>query len=80
MTIKAKAIALKKAQDEMIAELAKYYPIDSDIAFFIMHGQVNPSTGTVVGYNSDGYIRVRHHQAKERSRYGCRSVHHRDIC
>jgi hypothetical protein len=62
------------------AEMLRLYPVGSDIRFTIMHGQRNASTGTVAGVGHiPGYVRVRHHQAKERSRYAYRDVHHTQV-
>lgn len=68
---------LKEAQAAQVARLKELYPVGSNIAFNIMSGQVNPSTGIVKGHGSDshgGYMTVLHSQAKERSRYRYRTV------
>ena len=68
-----------RAEAKMISALQEKYPPASSVSFFIMHGQVNPSTGIVVGYDGQGHVRVRHDQAKEHSRYRIRDVHFRKI-
>lgn len=73
-----------KAKSAAEAELLRMYPVGSEIEFTIMPGQVRASSGTVVGLGysscySTGYLRVKHHEAKPRSRYACRDVHHTKI-
>lgn len=73
----AAAEAAKKAA---ASELLRLYPTGSEVRFFIMHGQRNASTGTVYGVGHDaGYLRVKHHEAKPRSRYAVREVHHTQV-
>lgn len=62
------------------AEMLRLYPVGAEIRFTIMPGQRNASTGTVAcAGHIPGYVRVRHHQAKERSRYAYRDVHHTQV-
>ncbi len=73
---------LKKADEALKAvddELMRMFPPGSRIEFYIMTGQVNPSTGTVIrpGLHS-GYMRVRHHQANENGRFSHRDVKYTD--
>lgn len=71
---------VEQARKAAHAELLSLYPAGSHIQFTIMHGQKNASTGTVAGISwRDGYIRVKHHQAKERSRYAYRDVHYSQV-
>lgn len=78
--LKIASAKLEEAENKMLAALRHAYPEGSDIEFFIMHGQVNPSTGTVIAHDPRRRtIRVRHHQAKPRSRYGVRDVHYKDV-
>ncbi len=73
--------AHKDAIDAVRDELLRMYPIGSTVEFTIMHGQKFPSTGTVIDASrlDVGYLCVEHHQAKERSRYKYRTVHHGSI-
>lgn len=67
----------KKAEAAALARLQLMYPAEAQIEFFIMHGQVNPSTGKVVGYGlSHGrpFLTVLHDQSKPRGRYRYREV------
>lgn len=69
---------LKEAQAAQVARLKELYPLGSEIAFTIMSGQRNASTGVVASYSSDslgGYLTVKHDQAKKWSRYSYRTVH-----
>jgi hypothetical protein len=70
--------ALAKSAAE--AELLRMHPPGSEVRFTIMHGQRNASTGTVwsAGWRV-GYLRVKHHEAKENSRYAYRDVHHSQV-
>ena len=72
--------ALDDAEAEVRAEMLRLYPKGSRVAFKIMHGQVNDSTGVVCGTDVDPrYLRVEHDQAKQRSRYKYRSVFHKQL-
>lgn len=76
-------ILLKKADEAIKAvddELMRMFPPGSRIEFYIMAGQVNPSTGTVIrpGLRS-GYIQVRHHQANENGRFSHRDVKYTNV-
>ena len=75
----AKYEQLQKIRKEITEELERVFPTGCEVNFFIRHGQHNPSSGTVVGNNYDGYLRVSHHQAKEHSRYRIRDVHFRYV-
>lgn len=70
----------KQAQEAAKAELMRMHPPGSEVRFMIMHGQRNASTGTVwsAGWR-DGYVRVKHHEAKPNSRYAFRDVHYSDV-
>lgn len=70
----------EQAKRDAEAELLRMYPPGSDILFTIMSGQRNASTGTVacLGHRV-GYVRVKHHQAKEHSRYAYRDVHYSQV-
>lgn len=61
MTIAALSERIKKAEDAMIVALERAYPIGSTVSFYIMHGQVTPSRGEVIGYSGGryAYLRVR---------------------
>ena len=49
------------ADDQLQSLLAKQYPLLTVVYFYIMHGQVTPSSGEVVGHEGGihGYLRVR---------------------
>lgn len=53
--------ALEKAETAMIKELARLFPIGSSVHAVLMHGQVNPSEGVVIGHRGGrhAYILVR---------------------
>lgn len=71
---------VEQARKAAQSELLRLYPAGSHIKFKIMHGQKNASTGTVEGISwRDGYLRVKHHEAKEQSRYTYRQVHYSEI-
>jgi hypothetical protein len=73
---------LIETEAAMVRELEKKWPKGSEIAFFIMHGQKKPSTGTVTAHQATiygGTVTVQHHQAKPRSRYRLRTVYVREI-
>ncbi|MEY2655318.1 MAG: hypothetical protein RLZZ524_2346 [Pseudomonadota bacterium] len=71
---------VRQMQDAAQSELLRMHPPGSEIQFTIKHGQRNASTGTVwsAGFR-DGYLRVKHHEAKEGSRYAFRDVHYSDV-
>lgn len=72
--------ALEQAKKAAEVELLRMYPIGQEVRFTIQPGQKNASTGTVLrACWRDGYLRVRHHEAKPFSRYSARSVHHSQI-
>lgn len=68
----------KKISRELVFEMEKEFPVGTRVAFMIMPGQVNPSTGVVVSHRGDGYLSVKHSQAKKNSRYSCRGVFFED--
>ena len=70
----------EQARKEAEAELLRMHPPGSLIHFSIRRGQRNSSTGTVssAGF-APGCLRVKHHEAKEYSRYSYRDVHYSDI-
>lgn len=65
----------KQSAAELRAELERQFPKGTRVAFMIMSGQNNPSTGEVIGYRDHGYLAVRHDQAKQYSRYSVRDVY-----
>lgn len=65
----------RAAENELKRELAKRFPEGTAVAFTIMSDQKNMSTGKVISHGKDGYLRVRHDQARQYSRYSVRSVH-----
>lgn len=72
--------SVETATEAAHAEMLRLYPVGSEIRFHIMSGQRNVSTGTVACVGRiPGCVRVRHHQAKERSRYAYRDVHHTQV-
>jgi hypothetical protein len=77
--MKTKILELQKILEDsekaLVIEMGKIYPEGSEIEFFIKFGQKNPSSGTVVHHSPRGYVRVKHHQAKERSRYSYRDIY-----
>lgn len=52
---------IKKANTAMDKALEREYPIGIRIRFYIMHGQISPSKGQVIGYSGGefAYLRVR---------------------
>lgn len=52
---------IQKAEKAMELELERQFPILSTVEFDIMHGQVNPSRGEVIGYTGgrNAYLRIR---------------------
>lgn len=42
--------ALVHAEEAVIAELERLYPIDTPVSVWLMHGQINPSEGRVIGH------------------------------
>lgn len=72
--------AYEKAKTAFNDALMSKYPPGSAIRFKIMSGQINLSSGTVYSPGwRPGYVRVKHDQAKEFSRYAFRDVHYEDI-
>lgn len=70
----------KLAKGAVDGEILRLWPVGTEIHFVLMHGQRNPSTGTVHGPGwREGYVRVQHHQAKPNSRYAYRDVHYSDV-
>lgn len=68
------------ARAALDAKLLQMFPAGSTVGFTISCMQVNPSTGVVLGVDCNaGFMRVRHNEAKPRSRYGVRPVHHSRI-
>lgn len=49
------------AENAVLKALAKHFPIGAKVRFYIMHGQVTPSRGEVIGYEGGrhAYLRVR---------------------
>lgn len=49
------------AEDALIKLLEKQFPIGTAVKFYVMHGQVNPSRGEVIGHEGGrfAYLRVR---------------------
>jgi hypothetical protein len=64
---------------ELRVELERKFPLGTVVAFMIMYGQKNPSTGIVVGYSYNGQLCVEHIQAKRGSRYSHRDVYFEDV-
>jgi hypothetical protein len=61
-------------------ELLRIWPIGSEVEFKICSKQVAFSTGTVYGADLNaGYLRIKHHQAKQGSRFSYRDVHYLNI-
>lgn len=58
----AKMIALSKkievAEEAMLAELRRAFPVGRAVSCWLMHGQVNPSTGVVLGHRGGRYAYV----------------------
>lgn len=76
---------LIKRYDQAHDELKRRFPTGQRVEFTFMHGQVNASTGTIVGRTIRFYrgfsetsayvlITIEHDQAKKGSRYPCRTV------
>lgn len=71
---------VQTATEAVKNELLRLHPIGSEVRFTITHGQRNASTGTVIGIGwRPDYLRVRHHEAKPRSRYAYREVHWQQV-
>lgn len=68
--IKRLSKSINDTNDLLIKELEKQYPEGSVVQFYFMHGQVNPSKGTVIGHRGGrwAYLRVRMHSFKENVR------------
>ncbi len=80
MDARLKEIAeqIRAAEKAQIDRLKHLYPLGTYWGFHIQHGQVNESTGKVIGYRASvygGYVVIRHDQAKPGSRYANREVH-----
>lgn len=70
----------KLAKSAVDGEMLRLWPVGTEIQFTIMHGQRNPSSGTVLSAGwREGYLRVEHHEAKPNSRYAYREVHYSDV-
>jgi len=78
-TIRQKNTRLKTAQEALFNATKSAWPIGSTVYFNIRHNQNTPSSGTVTGYRGGGYVRVKHHQAKEHSRNSHRDIHFENI-
>jgi hypothetical protein len=55
---------LRSTKSEMLNSLKENFPEGSKVRFNIKHGQKNPSSGTVIYWDGDGYLRVRLDNAK----------------
>jgi hypothetical protein len=53
--------AIQKSQQRMTQALEREFPLGTNVRCYIMHGQVNPSRGQVIGYTggSSALVRVR---------------------
>lgn len=52
-------VDLNLARDVLQRALARHYPEGARIAVLLRHGQENPSLGSVIGHDGDGYVIVR---------------------
>ena len=71
-------VAIKKAEDAQTAYLRQKYPLGSRVGVNLMHGQVNPSKGVVIGHFAGVYscgICVELYDQKPNSRYRVRRIH-----
>ena len=52
---------IRHAEAAMRAALEREYPLGTRVRFYIMHGQLTPSEGEVIGYSGTehAYLRVR---------------------
>jgi hypothetical protein len=52
---------IRAANNDMQAELERRFPVGSRVSCFLMHGQVKPSHGEVIGHTGGehAYIRIR---------------------
>jgi len=66
--------AERVASEALTRELERQFPKGTRVAFTIMCGQKNMSTGVVIGYTNHGYLAVEHDQAKKYSRNAIRDV------
>jgi len=67
------------AKFKMMSALERKYPKGSRVKFYIMHNQVNPSTGVVIGYDDKGHFIIQHDNAKCYSRYNPRRVYYTHV-
>ena len=51
--------AITKAKQRMKEKLGQKFPLGTIQFFFIQKHQRQPSQGLVLGYNGDGYVRIR---------------------
>lgn len=72
-------VAAQVANKAFECAMERQWPIGTVVSFRISRSQKNPSTGVVSGYCRFGCLRVKHDQAKPRSRYAYRSVHINDL-
>lgn len=65
---------MKSSKEILIEAMKAEFPIGCNVNFHIMHGQKKPSTGIVSAHGGEGYLRIKHDQAKPNSRYSYRTV------
>lgn len=55
------SMRIQRAERAMALELERQFPLLSEVEFDIMHGQVKPSRGEIIGYSGTehAYLRIR---------------------
>lgn len=66
-----------EAEERLVRALRRKYPIGTTVRFYIMHGQVTPSRGQVIGHTGGRYAYVRV-SIDSRTR-PCRDIPEKDI-
>lgn len=68
--LNAKVKILEAAEEAVIKELARLYPVGSRVSLWLMCGQVTPSRGEVISHQGSrhAYVRVRLDSRKQEVR------------
>lgn len=70
---------LRLAETEVKAALKRNLPEGTQVNFTIRHNQKYFSTGVISYVYNDGYVNIRHDQAKEYSRNSVRRIHYTNV-
>ena len=72
---------LIRSEDKVRDLLAADWPVGTRVGVFLMHGQVNPSPGRIVGHSGGrhAYVRVEILSSKPDSRYRYRDITVEDL-